>query len=303
MKKRIELQVAVAKTPLPGEGESKTVRIQLPRGYNEAIRLAPSPVWVNIAEIHEAPYNLNMMNYDDYEALRLDMEIHGPKSIEPIEVRRLDNGRYEAVDGNHRLRAAHELGWGEICAFILENLTDEVAMERNFRKAKERGNIEPFLEGKYYDQLLEKKIFKTMKELASYFGYSLSYLSRRIQLNKLPAEARELLQNGFSVSHLEAIADMGEGEKGKDLQGKWINFLKEIAIQAKGIIPTIRFLEELACRGGEPPTVEAFLNKLPKERRQSKKKKRRVDEKEWSRWECAKCGVPYLVYAKSPQPI
>src|SRR6266540_1391863 len=47
--------------------------------------------------------------------------------INPIRVRKLDNGKYERIAGNRRLQVAKKLGWTTIKA-IVSNVNDEEAM-------------------------------------------------------------------------------------------------------------------------------------------------------------------------------
>ena len=106
-------------------------------------------VTVALDQIRLNTYNPNSMDAGIFESLLQGMKEGGPESIDPILLRPLKEDTYEIVDGEHRTKAARELGWSHIGARIQEMSLPE-AMVINFRKNRERGRLDPVKEGRLY---------------------------------------------------------------------------------------------------------------------------------------------------------
>jgi len=64
--------------------------------------------------------------------------------INPIRVRKLDNGKYERIAGNRRLQVARKLGWPTIKAIVSENISDEDAMLQCLDENLNREDLNPY---------------------------------------------------------------------------------------------------------------------------------------------------------------
>jgi ParB family chromosome partitioning protein len=107
--------------------------------------------------------------------------------LQPVTVRRKQDGTYELVAGERRLRAAALAGNLKIPAIILDMSDDDsaiVALMENIQ----RENLSFMEEAFAYRELLEK-CFITQDELARRLGKSQGAIANKIRLLKLPFKA------------------------------------------------------------------------------------------------------------------
>jgi len=175
-------------------------------------------------------FNPNVMQPEEFQALKKDMERVGPKKIDPVlvssycdfyvcedteENRKAFANCFIIVDGEHRWTAAVELGWGEIRCDV-EVIDEEEAKGICYRKNKDRGTIDPFKEAALCKSELT---LLNQKEIADKFLVDPSTVSHRLSLLKLVPEIKEqiskLPRGTVTPSHLEPIASLPEGEQKK----------------------------------------------------------------------------------------
>jgi len=127
-----------------------------------------SVVWLEVNKVHPNLYNPNVMSGEKFEALKDFCLTHGAEQLDPIWVRHDGVEKFEVVDGEHRWRAAKEVGWKRLRAFIID-LKEEDAKAFNVRKNRERGQINVFKLGRLFEA--EKASGLTCAEIATKFGY------------------------------------------------------------------------------------------------------------------------------------
>ena len=144
-------------------------------------------VSVPLSEINLNTYNPNSMDAETFNALLKDMEEVGLEGVDPVLLRPLGEATgadaepaYEVVDGEHRIRAALQLGWAEIGARVREMGLEE-AMVVNYRKNRERGRLDPVKEGKLYKWWRDEKGL-SQREIGKKFGVSEATVSKRIKI-------------------------------------------------------------------------------------------------------------------------
>jgi len=94
-------------------------------------------------QIRANPWNCNYMSEIEQLALKQRLISQDPKTMEPLIVRRMPDGTYELVDGEHRWRIAKEIGWTEIEVFVLE-ADDLTAKTRCVSYSLLRGHVNWF---------------------------------------------------------------------------------------------------------------------------------------------------------------
>ena len=163
---------------------------------------------VSLSEIRLNDYNPNTMDPSTFRSLLQDMRKGGPGVIDPILLRPLEGGGYEVVDGEHRVRAARRLGWKTIRARV-QSLTLEEAMEVNYRKNRERGNLDPLKEGELFSWWQKEKGL-TQRQIAEKFGITQSTVSRRIAL--IERLSPKIMPRGIKmdVSKLELLVSIDD---------------------------------------------------------------------------------------------
>lgn len=245
---------------------------------------------IQIESIGLNSWNPNRMLEETYKALVEDIKAHGVGAIDPIHVRPASgnfpggNGAkalaplkdlFEVIDGEHRLKALREAGFHD-APCIIDEVSEDEAKAINYRKNKERGNMDPFKEAALFKSMLEGGL--THEELADKVGVSRPQISQRISLLKISPNAKQIVtrvtKSGKKVTttHLELIAPLSD------------------PIQVK-------VAEKLA---DEPSTRE-----LTAEIEKAKAKPKPPEiapEPEFTDndWTCPKCGAVYLLFHVSP---
>ena len=123
--------------------------------------------------------------------------------LQPVTVRRKNDGTYELVAGERRLRAASLAGNLKIPAIIMDMSDDDsaiVALMENIQ----RENLTFMEEAAAYRELLEK-CFITQDELAKRLGKSQGAIANKIRLLKLPQSVREIVRD-FNLTERHARA-------------------------------------------------------------------------------------------------
>jgi len=157
------------------------------------------------------------MNKEEFEVLKQDMRVHGVDGVDPILVSPMkvffgpdETGKgYVIVDGEHRWKAALDLGWNEIICDIKE-ITEEDAKELCYRRNRERGTIDPFKEALLFKTEIDAGL--TQAKIAGKYGIEQGTVSHRLSILKIEAPVMEKLQTMprgiITPSHLEAFATL-----------------------------------------------------------------------------------------------
>jgi len=170
-------------------------------------------VIVALDRIRLNTYNPNSMDAETFNALLKDMKEVGLEGVDPILLRPLEETgadamavadaepTYEVVDGEHRTRAALQLGWTEIGARVREMGLEE-AMVVNYRKNRERGRLDPVKEGRLYKWWQDKGL--TQRQIGAKFDVTQAHVSVRIgNVENVGAEAIQVLRGRVSSTRGE----------------------------------------------------------------------------------------------------
>ena len=109
---------------------------------------------ISIGQLIPNRYNPNRMSEEEFAEYVTEVEHLGHLS-KPIVVRRLDNGRFEIVDGEHGWRAAKKLGFDEVLCEVLEDVDDFEAMRQTFKRNR-GGRDNPVLLGRMFQEMLNR---------------------------------------------------------------------------------------------------------------------------------------------------
>ncbi|MBR4057770.1 MAG: ParB/RepB/Spo0J family partition protein [Oscillospiraceae bacterium] len=124
--------------------------------------------------------------------------------IQPITVRKQDNGFYQIIAGERRWRAARLAGLREVPVRILE-ADDARAMELALVENLQREDLNPIEEAAGYRTLMEDYGL-TQEEAARRVGKSRSAVANAMRLLGLCPEVRKLVEEGtLSAGHARAI--------------------------------------------------------------------------------------------------
>ena len=141
------------------------------------------------------------------KSLREDGQLH------PITVRPLPDGRYEIIDGLHRVEAAKRLGWKDIEANVI-SVDDLEAKFLALKANLVRRNLEPDQEGELVYRIMVKHGL-TERQVAERLGVSVEWVSKRLALVlKVHEEVRKLVAEGrLSLGHAVVISKIPDPVK------------------------------------------------------------------------------------------
>lgn len=145
--------------------------------------------------------------FSDSELAELAASIKEKGVLQPILLRSVTGQpyMYEIVAGERRFRASKMAGLNEIPALI-KNITNENAMEIALIENVQRENLNPIEEAAAYENLMDKCGYE-LADVSRLIGKSESYIRNSLRLIALPAEVKEMVEQGkISASHARTIA-------------------------------------------------------------------------------------------------
>lgn len=94
-------------------------------------------VTVPVSKVDFNPWNPNRQTAETFRKVKASLTAYG--MVELPQVRRRPGGRYEVINGEHRVRAAAELGWQQVPVFDLGEVPDQVAKKLTILTNELRG--------------------------------------------------------------------------------------------------------------------------------------------------------------------
>ncbi len=124
--------------------------------------------------------------------------------IQPVVVRRTEDGEYELIAGERRFLAAQQAGLEKVPA-IIRNVSDGEALEIALIENIQRENLNPIDEGKAY-QRLSAEFSLTQEQIGQKVGKDRATIANAIRLLSLPQEIQQyLLEGKLQAGHARAI--------------------------------------------------------------------------------------------------
>lgn len=141
-------------------------------------------------------------NWDDLEGLAESIHYNG--LLQPITVRKKENGKYELISGERRLRACKMAGLSAIPSIIVD-VDEEKSAILAVIENLQRENLHFFEEAKAIERLIKGFGF-SQEEIARKLGKSQSALSNKLRILRLPDEIRySVMLYGLTERHARAL--------------------------------------------------------------------------------------------------
>ena len=203
--------------------------------------------------------------FSDSELAELAASIKEKGVLQPILLRSVTGQpyMYEIVAGERRFRASKMAGLNEIPALI-KNITNENAMEIALIENVQRENLNPIEEAAAYENLMDKCGYE-LADVSRLIGKSESYIRNSLRLIALPAEVKEMVEQGrLSASHARTIAvkTTARSVKSRAHSSNTIDAdtVKDIENRIKSVLGVPVKLQEK--RGGAGQIVLSFATRM-----------------------------------------
>jgi len=168
------------------------------------------------------PYQPRLeINLDTLNDLIASIEENG--LLQPILITKLseDHSRYTIVAGHRRYEAFKILGKSKIPVIIKENLKNKDLAVLSLTENLLRENLHPIENAIAIKNILDNNIVESQNKLAQYVGLSKGYVSKLLNILKLPSEIIQLIKHDnykdinilILLNKLKNIADMLEAYK------------------------------------------------------------------------------------------
>lgn len=187
--------------------------------------------------------NQPRVHFDEESLAELSASIKEIGVLQPLLVRRLNDGTYQLIAGERRWRAAQRAGLLTVPAVVKE--TDDMSsVEQALVENLHRQDLSPLEEASAYQQLIDD-FSLTHDDVAKRVGKSRTTVTNTLRLLNLPPAVQSLLADGrLSAGHAKAL--LGTSDR---------VFQESIARRAASEQWSVRAVEEaIRDRGGAVST-------------------------------------------------
>ena len=156
------------------------------------------------------------MSFDTEALEALTASIRSLGLIQPITVRKTDDGKYQIISGERRFRACKAAGMDMIPAYI-RAASDQSMLEMAIVENIQREDLDPIEVALGYRRLIEECSL-TQEQMASRIGKKRASVTNYLRLLKLPAKVQHDLKVGLlSVGHAKVILGVEDPQLQEEL--------------------------------------------------------------------------------------
>ena len=178
------------------------------------------------------------MSFDTEALEELTNSIRNLGLIQPITVRKTDEGKYQIISGERRFRACKAAGMDFIPAFI-RAASDQGMLEMAIVENIQREDLDPIEVALGYRRLIEECNL-TQEQMASRIGKKRASVTNYLRLLKLPAKVQHDLKVGLlSVGHAKVIL----GVEDPQLQEQLCDMVVKGGLSVRQLEDKVRRLE------------------------------------------------------------
>lgn len=177
---------------------------------------------IHVTEIYVSPFQARK-DFSENSLLELSSSIKQHGILQPLIVRKNNNGVYELLAGERRLRAARQLQMTSVP--VIECVVDDsTAMAFGLIENVQRQNLNAIEEAEAYQRLLTE--FQLSHDMLSEkVGKSRSHITNMLRLTRLSEQIKKhLIHDEISMGHARAILSLPENQQ---------SYVVERIIQAK----------------------------------------------------------------------
>ena len=142
--------------------------------------------------------------FDEETLASLTASVRELGVLQPLLVRPVDEGRYQLVAGERRLRAAKRAGLPTV-PVVVRTVDDTASLEHALVENLHRQDLNPLEEAAAYQQLIED-FHLTHDQVATRVGKSRAAVSNTLRLFQLPPAIQKLVADGqLTAGHARAL--------------------------------------------------------------------------------------------------
>ena len=194
-----------------GGSEAAEQNNNIPEFHRNITELNPKSdeqiLFIELDMIKANPYQPRK-EFDNSELNDLAESIKQKGIIQAITVRKIDDGSYELISGERRLRASKLAGLEKIPAFVLDVSSKEDLLEIALIENIQRSDLNSLEVAEGYKRLIDECSLK-QEEIAAKVGKSRSAVANTLRLLTLPEEIKLSIKRGeISEGHARSILAM-----------------------------------------------------------------------------------------------
>lgn len=198
-------------------------------------------------------------DYDELEGLAQSIRQNG--ILQPITVRQTEDGQFELISGERRLRAARLVGLSKIPTIITE-VDNKNSAIYSLIENLQRQDLDFFEEAEAIDRLLSE-YGMSREELSAKLGRARSTISNKLRLLQLPEDMRyRLTRAGLTERHARALLLLESDDRRERALGIMIDRRLTVA-------ESERLIEQMLSKEGKTRNnfrgirdVRVFINTL-----------------------------------------
>lgn len=150
-------------------------------------------------------------NFEDDSLEELTDSIAKNGILQPLAVRKMENGLYQIIAGERRWRAARKAGLSSVPAVVLE-ADDLHSLELAMIENLQREDLDPVEEAEGYQTLIER-YGRNQEQVAESVGKSRSAVANGVRLLTLPKEILSLLSaKKITTGHARALLGLSSAK-------------------------------------------------------------------------------------------
>jgi ParB family transcriptional regulator, chromosome partitioning protein len=171
--------------------------------------------------------------------------------IQPLIIKNGEDGKYELIAGERRLRASKLAGLDVVPVVVMDVDDDDSLLELALIENVQRTDLNPIEEAEAYRKLIERFGY-TQEQTAQRVGKKRSTVTNLLRLLKLPLQFQEdVIQGILSEGHARALIKLIDNPR-------MINEIREMIIK-NGL--SVRQTEKLIKKAASSPTTQSKNNK------------------------------------------
>ena len=164
---------------------------------------------IEISKIRPNPFQPRA-DFDQQALDELKESIREKGVIQAVTVRKVENGMYELISGERRIRASSELGLETIPAYILDVRTNEEMLELALIENLQREHLNPIEIAISYQRLMAD-VGLSPEDVAKKVSKDRTTVVNFLRLLKLPTQIQDSLRKGqLTMGHARALVALPE---------------------------------------------------------------------------------------------